>query len=401
MPVTRTSAIGLPRGPLRPSMRHAWHAVAIVPPAPPDPALARRLLDRFGAPARPWLDALPALAGELAERWRLTLDGDVGGGGTAAGRRCRRRDDGRGAVLKLTPEVELAAAEGDALAIWGGRAGAEPGARAGGGVVAEAAGGGRREHGSGAGGPDPVPALWARDDAAGALLLEAIGDGRSIADGQRMPPAERVGALLRALHAAPTPADDGPSLTVDGARPDGRVRDGRQARDLARPVPSLRERIDFVFALWLRRRDESDVARARVPEGLLEAGHAAAAALAEDGRIAPVLLHGDLHPGNVLDGGATRGLVAIDPRACAGDPAFDAIDWILWRADGLELVERRIAALAPAAGVEGDRLHAWCAAFAAMVAVSLARQPPARDTEARLATLLTLATPSGPPPARC
>jgi streptomycin 6-kinase len=371
-----------------------------MPPAPPDPALARRMLDRFGAPARPWLDALPAQAAELAERWRLTLDGDFGGGGTAAVLRCRRRDDGRGAVLKLTPEVELAAAEGDALAVWGGRAGAEPGAHAGA-VLARAGSAGPREDRARAGGAGPVPALWARDDAAGALLLEAIGDGRTIADGRRMPPAERLGALLRALHAAPTPADDGRWHAVDDGRPDGQVHDGRHASDLARPVPSLRERIDFVFALWLRRRDESDAARARVPEGLLEAGHAAAAALAGDGRIAPVLLHGDLHPGNVLDGGATRGLVAIDPRACAGDPAFDAIDWILWQADGLELVERRIAALAPAAGVECDRLHAWCAAFAAIVAVSLARQPPGPDAEARLATLLTLATPSGPPPARC
>jgi streptomycin 6-kinase len=108
-----------------------------------------------------------------------------------------------------------------------------------------------------------------------------------------------------------------------------------------------------------------------------------------------VLLHGDLHPGNVLDGGATRGLVAIDPRACAGDPAFHAIDWIVWRADGGDAVERRIATLAPVAGVEGDRLHAWCAAFAAIVAVSLARRPPAPETEARLATLLALATPTG------
>lgn len=44
------------------------------------------------------------------------------------------------------------------------------------------------------------------------------------------------------------------------------------------------------------------------------------------------LLHGDLHPGNVLDGG-TRGLVAIDPRSCVGDPAFDVVDWVFWNVD--------------------------------------------------------------------
>ncbi|MCW2951902.1 MAG: aminoglycoside resistance protein [Conexibacter sp.] len=106
-----------------------------------------------------------------------------------------------------------------------------------------------------------------------------------------------------------------------------------------------------------------------------------------------MLLHGDLHPGNVLDGGPTRGLVAIDPRPCTGDPAFDAVDWILWRADGRDAIERRIAALAPAAGVEADRLRAWCAALATIVAVALARQPRAPATDARLATLLALATP--------
>ncbi|MFJ9787505.1 phosphotransferase [Amycolatopsis sp. NPDC101161] len=35
-----------------------------------------------------------------------------------------------------------------------------------------------------------------------------------------------------------------------------------------------------------------------------------------DTRTRPVLLHGDLHLGNVLDGGPLRGLVAIDSEAC-------------------------------------------------------------------------------------
>lgn len=39
----------------------------------------------------------------------------------------------------------------------------------------------------------------------------------------------------------------------------------------------------------------------------------------------PVLLHGDLHMGNVLDGGRSRGWVAIDPKACVGDRCFDAV----------------------------------------------------------------------------
>src|SRR5260370_961646 len=53
------------------------------------------------------------------------------------------------------------------------------------------------------------------------------------------------------------------------------------------------------------------------------------------------MLHGDLTPGNILDGGARRGLVAIDPAPCLADAAFDAVDLILWQADGLGTIEAR------------------------------------------------------------
>jgi streptomycin 6-kinase len=38
------------------------------------------------------------------------------------------------------------------------------------------------------------------------------------------------------------------------------------------------------------------------------------------------LLRGDLTPSNILDRGAGRGLVAIDPAPCVGNAAFDAVD---------------------------------------------------------------------------
>lgn len=68
-----------------------------------------------------------------------------------------------------------------------------------------------------------------------------------------------------------------------------------------------------------------------------------------------MLLHGDLHLGNVLDGGPARGLVAIDPRACVGDPCFDAVDYALDGA-GHDGVGNRCAALAPVAGLDPGRL---------------------------------------------
>jgi streptomycin 6-kinase len=88
-----------------------------------------------------------------------------------------------------------------------------------------------------------------------------------------------------------------------------------------------------------------------------------------------VLLHGDLTPNNILDGGSQRGLVAIDPAPCLGDAAFDAVDLVLWRADDVRTIETRGAALAAAIGADPDRLLAWCSAFAAMTALELASSP--------------------------
>jgi streptomycin 6-kinase len=107
----------------------------------------------------------------------------------------------------------------------------------------------------------------------------------------------------------------------------------------------LSQRVDFVFGIL----------RARHP-GDHDAAHARAAGLARD-RVAPTLLHGDLHLCNVLDAG-DRGLVAIDPRACVGDPAVDAVDFAYAFPDLREGIERM------AAVVDGDRLAAWCAVFA-------------------------------------
>nr|WP_239155448.1 aminoglycoside phosphotransferase family protein [Amycolatopsis sp. FDAARGOS 1241] len=82
-----------------------------------------------------------------------------------------------------------------------------------------------------------------------------------------------------------------------------------------------------------------------------------------------VLLHGDLHLGNVLDGGPSRGLVAIDPKACIGDPCFHAVDYVVAGA-GQEGVESRCQRVAIACGLDGDRLYAWSQVIAPMVAIA-------------------------------
>jgi streptomycin 6-kinase len=81
-----------------------------------------------------------------------------------------------------------------------------------------------------------------------------------------------------------------------------------------------------------------------------------------------------LTPSNVLDGGAERGLVAIDPAPCLGDPAFDAVDLLCWQADDLATIQARTERLAAATGTHPARLVGWCTAFAAMIALELASQ---------------------------
>jgi len=104
----------------------------------------------------------------------------------------------------------------------------------------------------------------------------------------------------------------------------------------------------------------------------------------------PVLLHGDLHPSNVLDGGAARGLVAIDPRPCVGEAAFDAVDWVLWAVDDAHAWESRSRELALALGVEHERLWAWCTALAPLLAASRGARGASAEEVAAL-----LALPSG------
>jgi streptomycin 6-kinase len=170
---------------------------------------------------------------------------------------------------------------------------------------------------------------------------------------------------LRAWHSSPQVVDvldsdlDEGALLLEGLEP------GTPARDASLPVlvgllgelhiaPTtefrpLSERVDFIFDLARR--------RGRASASAIDRGHRAAMALADD-RVAPRLLHGDLHQYNVLDAGA-RGLVAIDPRPCVGDSAFDAVDFAL--EGGLADVDRRISALSVV--VDGDRLRAWCTAL--------------------------------------
>ncbi|WP_166658107.1 aminoglycoside phosphotransferase family protein [Actinokineospora alba] len=161
-----------------------------------------------------------------------------------------------------------------------------------------------------------VPAVF--EAARGAVLLEAV----------------HPGALVEKLPVPPSPAEYAAFLT-----------DLHSAGDPASAPRKLADWIDVLFNSATKRGADLTTSR-KLRDELL--------AVPTD----TVLLHGDLHLGNVLTDD-TRGLVAIDPMACAGDPCFDAVDYVLEGLDRAEMVRRRDE-LAAAADIDVQRLDAWC-----------------------------------------
>jgi len=292
-----------------------------------DDELRLRLGRRFGSAIDGWFDALPAVLSDLAERWDIEWGTLIQRGSVSVVIRCRTAD-GRPAVLKASPARERVAHEAAALAGW------------------------KTTH---------VPAVLAVDEAVGALLIEAIEPGTPLDESAAYPGVESLAALLTSLH-------------------EGGVRDPRY-------LP-LADRVSYLFDSGMkdyeRRPDLADL----IPHELYARERRLAMRLAADA-VPTVLLHGDLTPVNILDGGAERGLVAIDPAPCFGDPAFDAVDLLFWRADDVETIAARAERLAPAIGADAGRLLGWCVAFAGMVALEKAAASAAGD---QLESLVALAS---------
>jgi streptomycin 6-kinase len=278
-----------------------------------DEEVRRRLRARFGSEVDPWLGEVPAVLAMLGERWRLEFGSLIPHGSMSVIIRCDTAD-GHSAVLKIAPDRERLGMEAAALRTW---------------VTPH------------------VPSVYAVDDAVGALLLEAIEPGVMLRDTPGYPSTESVAELISSLHAGGSSA-----VTVP-------------------PFPPLTRRIANLFDSWEKQRQLHPELVELVPEDLFERGRRLAARLAAQPS-AHVLLHGDLTPVNVLDGGTHRGLVAIDPAPCLGDPAYDALDLLVWHARDIATIETRAGGLATAIGVGVARLLDWCVAFAGMFALDLA-----------------------------
>jgi len=278
-----------------------------------------RLVARFGEGGHAWLAALPGLVELCCQRWHLELDEVVPRDGCCVF--IGRQYDARGVVLKLTPDLAIAAAEALALRAWAGTA-------------------------------HVVDLIDAKLDA-GALLLEKIEPGTRVVDQPELPEASEMAELLTGLRCAPG--------------------------DYVGQLPTLAKRMDATFSLTGRLLSNPRVGPLVAPS-LLAHGHRLARELAAAGG-APGLLHGDLHLSNILQGGPGRGLVAIDPGPRLGDLAWDAIEWTLGRATSTAEIHDRagqLCALVPA--LDRDRLWRWCQATAAAIAVLQLRRRPPDDT---------------------
>lgn len=293
-----------------------------------DAGARQRLTARFGGEVAAWFEELPGVLAALADRWQLEIGAPVPRGSVSVVFWCRM-SDGRRGVLKASPDRARLAFEAAALAGWHTAA---------------------------------TPAVVALDEQLGALLMEAVEPGTPLVVSAAYPALDSVARLLTSLHSSGAPSPSYPPA-------------GQRAAALFRSSLKLYERHTELTAL--------------VPPQLYERGHRLADRLARrDGPA--VLLHGDLTPSNILDGGPGRGLVAIDPAPCLGDPAFDAVDLILWQADDLAAIEARAGRLAVATGVAAERFLDWCVAFAAMAALELASLTGA-DSQ-RVQALLELAS---------
>ncbi|WP_191251688.1 aminoglycoside phosphotransferase family protein [Amycolatopsis oliviviridis] len=259
-----------------------------------------RLIARFGEDVATWCDALPTLVARLAERWGLTVV-DAKPGNTGRTLICDG-DDGVKKVLKLTPDHAIAESEASALRAWDGCS--------------------------------RVVQVLETEFADGAILLEGIDPGTQLMEAGANVPWAEVGDLLTQIHAVTPPSG----------------------------FPTLEDRVVFMYGLaesGLR----GSVAEATLSLEMLDRARLRALALATDGG-GNAIVHGDLHPGNVLDGGPGRGAVAIDPRPSVGDPSFDLADWVtLPMRDGGTL-EDGFDAIAPhLPGFDAERVRAWCVAL--------------------------------------
>jgi streptomycin 6-kinase len=265
--------------------------------------LERFVARHFGARGRAWLDQLPERVEHHRREWQLVIE-DLLPGGLESCCLAVRTKTGEAAVLKLTGPWTPVGQEVLALTAWRGR---------------------------------PAPQLLRTDEERGALLLERIRPGDRF-DGELREWIDRLALLMNALHAVPVSAA------------------------IRRQLPSL---ASVAEAHVQTAGDESaarSTAEAIEMRPRLERARARTAALMSSRPDRLSLLHGDLENKNILRC-QKRGLVAIDPSPCIGEPAYDAGYWLAAAVDQGRRDELSTE-LSTALGLDPARVRAWAAVVA-------------------------------------
>lgn len=102
-----------------------------------------------------------------------------------------------------------------------------------------------------------------------------------------------------------------------------------------------------------------EAAVAPLPPDLVRAARSTLAELLRDSPV-PRVLHGDLHPHNLL-WSDHRGWVAIDPHGVVGDCGYDVGPLLInpWNADAARFLDRRLVQLEDVLLLPRQRLAAW------------------------------------------
>lgn len=177
----------------------------------------------------------------------------------------------------------------------------------------------------------PVPAVVRADEDTGVFAMGRIRPGTDAGDDD----PRAAAALLHRLHAVPAP---GPGDGFPPLQELLRDRLRRCAQRLALPGNDTGRRLHDRAAALL---------------------HGAPAPPVH----APVLVHGDFQPKNLLRGPGGS-LHAIDPLPCLGDPAFDAATWCVLSSSPAPIAER-VDAMAACGWAAAD-VAQWAALLCAL-----------------------------------
>ena len=273
-------------------------------------------LDRLPRSFRPWAEQLPHQLASYLDRWDLTVTGALPLSYSYVAP--VERSDGRSCVLKIQP-TGIPEAEGAERELLGLRLGS------------------------------PLTVAVVEEDAKnGALLLERADPGRTLEHRSELDDDAATETMASIIRDYGRPVEEPRAI---GLRP---------IAELAEAFERFDERRNVLTGGSL-----VAVGKAR------ETAEALLVDLLSDSP-QPVLLHGDLHHGNVLED-AHRGLLVIDPWGLYGERSADVapalhnpLAFVEREPDVGSLVRRRVSIYEEMLEVPRDRLIAWCYVYNAI-----------------------------------